>query len=141
MKLLVEGMEALEQWMHQDGQTNQEIVYWRPKYILLRGQQTMADLGSMSASMQQAAVSQGAISWCKFTEDKVSTKIASIHRTTCKVSPCMIDGNDWMRHFIFHVLHITHSQGIFRNVTLYTSICGTLRLKSTRRYYRRWKPC
>jgi hypothetical protein len=78
MKLLEEGVEALEQWMHQDGRTNPEISYWVPKYILLRGQRTMAELGPMSASMQQAAASQDMIGWCKFMEGKMSTKIASI---------------------------------------------------------------
>ena len=56
-------MEALEQWMHQDGRTNPEKAYLVPKYILLQGQQTMAGLGPMSASMQQAAASQDMI-WC-----------------------------------------------------------------------------
>ena len=34
-----------------------------------------------------------------------------------------------MRHFISHILHLSHSQWIFRNVTLHDSISGTLRLR------------
>jgi hypothetical protein len=41
----------------------------------------------------------------------------------------MMNGNDVMRHFISHILHMTHSQWIFRNVTLHDKVCGTLRLQ------------
>jgi hypothetical protein len=116
--------------MHQDGRTNPEISYWVPKYILLRGQRTMAELGPMSASMQRAASSQDMIDWCEFMEGKVSTKIASIQRIHCAAAPCMMNGDDWMRHFISHVLRITHSQWIFRNITLHDKVCGTLRLQN-----------
>ena len=44
-RLLEEGVEALEEWMHQDGRTNPELVYWVPKYVLLRGQRSMCGLG------------------------------------------------------------------------------------------------
>ena len=59
----------------------------------------------------------------------MSTKITDIQRTHCAAAPCMMNGDDWMRHFISHILHMTQSQRIFRNVTLHDSICGTLRLQ------------
>ena len=34
-----------------------------------------------------------------------------------------------MHHFISHILYLTHSQWIFRNVTLRDSICGTFWLR------------
>ena len=42
----------------------------------------------------------------------------------------MMNGDDWMRYFISHILNMTHSQWIFRNVTLHDSICGTFRLRN-----------
>ena len=56
-KLLEEIVELLEQWLGQDARTDAEIAYWIPKYILFRGQRTMASLGPMSASMRRAAQS------------------------------------------------------------------------------------
>ena len=40
----------------------------------------------------------------------------------------MMNGNAWMRHFISHILYITHLQCIFWNVTHRDSIHGTLQL-------------
>ena len=34
-KLLDDGMEGLEWWIHQDGHIDPEITYWVPKYSLL----------------------------------------------------------------------------------------------------------
>ena len=68
----------------------------------------MVELEPMSAFMQQAATSQGMIGWRKFMEGKVTTKIASIQRTHCAVAPCMMNSNNWMCHFNFHILHMTH---------------------------------
>jgi hypothetical protein len=112
--------------MHQDRQTSLEIAYWIPKHILLQGQRTLIDLGPMSASMQQVATSQDTIGWCEFMANKVSTNIASIQQTHCAAAPCMMNGDDWIRHFISHIIHITHFQWIFRNSTLHDRICGTL---------------
>ena len=80
----------------------------------------------MSTTTKQAAASQDMIGWHEFMEGKVSSKIAAIQQRHCTAALCMMNGDDWMRHFISHVLHLTHSQWIFRNVTLHDSICGTL---------------
>jgi hypothetical protein len=46
----------------------------------------------------------------------------------------MMNGKEWMRHFISHILHITHLQWIFRNVTLRDSIRSTLRLRKRKEF-------
>ena len=103
-------------------------------YILLRGQRTMTGLGPMSASIRQAAASQDMIGWREFMEGKVSTKIADIQRTHVAAAPCMMNGDDWMRHLISHILHMTQSQWI----------SGTSPLsdyENGRRFCGRWRPC
>ena len=87
-------MEALEEWMHQDGRTNPELAYWVPKYVLLRGQRAMRSLGPMSVSMHQAAASQDMIGWHEFMEGKVSKRIANIQTRHCAEAPCMMNGDD-----------------------------------------------
>ena len=89
----------------------------------------MATLGPMSHAMRQAAISQDEIGWREFTEGKVSKDFASIQRAHCAGAPCRMNGDDWMKHFISHILQITHSQWIFRNITLHDKVRGTLRLK------------
>ena len=89
----------------------------------------MASLGPMSRPMLRAAHSQDMIGCREFMEGKISNEFAKIQRAHCAVAPCRMNGDDWMRHFISHILHITHAQWIFRNTTLHDKVRGTLRLR------------
>ena len=62
-------------------------------------------------------------------EGKVSKKIAAIQDAHCAISPCLMNGTDWMKHFISHLLHLSHSQWICRNITLHDKLRGTLLLR------------
>ena len=57
-RLLKEMVEELEKWLNQHNNTNAEIAYWVPIYILYRGTKQFAELGPMSDGMRQIAVSQ-----------------------------------------------------------------------------------
>jgi hypothetical protein len=83
----------------------------------------------MSNAMHQAAISQDAIGWREFMEGKVSKEIAAIQDAHCAISPCLMNGTDWMKHFISHLLHLSHSQWICRNITLHDKLRGTLLLR------------
>lgn len=128
-QLLTEGVEALEEWMRQDGRTDSELAYYLPKYILLRGTRMFSSLGPMSVEMLRAAEAQDRIGWREFMEGKIAREIGSLQRYHCVASSCMMTGDDWMKHFISHILHLSHSQWIFRNITLHDSVRGTLRLQ------------
>ena len=128
-RLLTEGTELLENRLYQDGRTDGELAYWLIKYILFRGTQPMASLGPMSSTMHRAALSQDAIGWREFMEGKVSKEIAAIQDAHCATSPCRMNGSDWMKHFISHLLHLSHSQWICRNITLHDKLRGTLFLR------------
>jgi hypothetical protein len=90
------------------------------KYILFRGTRPMASLGPMSNIMHRAVLSQDAIGWREFMEGKVSKEIAAIQDAHCVISPCHMNGTDRIKHFISHLLHISHSQWI-----VVTSLCMT----------------
>ena len=47
-KLLGENVDDLTSWMSQDNQTDPEILYWVPKYILMRGDRPLSTMGFMS---------------------------------------------------------------------------------------------
>ena len=44
----------------------------------------------------------------------------------CATASCRMNGDDWMKHFINHILHLSHSQWIFRNITLHHRTQGGL---------------
>jgi hypothetical protein len=119
-RLLTEGTELLENWLYQYGRTDRELAYWLIKYILFRGTRPMASLGPMSNIMHRAVLSQDAIGWREFMEGKVSKEIAAIQDAHCVISPCHMNGTDRIKHFISHLLHISHSQWI-----VVTSLCMT----------------
>ena len=126
-RLLVELTEELERWMVSGGKTNPEIAYWVPKYILFRGTRNFADMGMMSPSMRALAESQDKIGWRNFMEGRISTHFASLQHYHLLFGTSHLNGDDWVRHFITKILHITHSQWIFRNFSLHDRQQGYLR--------------
>jgi hypothetical protein len=47
-KLPAENVDELIEWMAQDNRTNPEILYWILKYILMRGDKPLSEMGAMS---------------------------------------------------------------------------------------------
>jgi hypothetical protein len=54
--------------MSQDNKTDPEILYWIPKYILMRGDKPLPMMGFMSPQFKALANSQDLIGWRDFTE-------------------------------------------------------------------------
>jgi len=52
-----------------------------------------------------------------------------VQQLHCSTYPGMLNGEDWMKKFISHLLHISHSQWILRNFTLHDRTRGYLRLQ------------
>lgn len=127
-RLLKEGVEKLADWLEKDDKTHPELAYWIPVYIMHRGTRQWTALGNMSAEVRRVAAAQDIIGWREFMEGKVAKEMATLQRYHCSVSPCRMNGDDWMKHFINHLIHLSHSQWIFRN-TLHDRCQGTLRLK------------
>ena len=128
-RLFRESTEKLEQWLLSHHCTHPELAYWIPKYILSRGLLPFAELGRMSPAMARLAASQDIIGWRHFMEGRVSKHLYTMQHLHLSSSPSYLNGGDWMRTFISKVLHITHSQWIFRNITLHDRRRGVLRLQ------------
>jgi hypothetical protein len=62
-KLLMET-----KWMAQDDRTDPEILYWIPKFILMRGDKPFSEMGAMSHQFRALAESQDLIGWRDYTE-------------------------------------------------------------------------
>ena len=83
-KLLTEMVNKLTKWMTQDDRTDPEILYWIPKFILMRGCKPLSEMGAMSHQFRTLAESQDSIGWGDFTKGYVSTHfyaIQSFHLT------------------------------------------------------------
>ena len=129
-RLFQEEVGKLEEWMHQRDNTDEELAYWIPKYLLLRGSRKFAELGAMSPGMREIAISQDLIGWRNFTEGRISRLIyrrQHFHLATSTTS--YLNGEDWVKQFISKLLRITHSQWIYRNLSLHDQVKGHLRLK------------
>ena len=112
-KLLVENVDDLTTWMSRDNQTDLEILYWIPKYILMRGDRPLSAMGFMSPQFKELAASQDLIGWRDFTDDHISTHFYAIQSFHLAMSSSYLNGEDWTKQFISKILQITHSQWIF----------------------------
>ena len=128
-KLLSENVADLTAWMSRDDQTDPEIQYWIPKYILMRGARPLSEMGFMSPQFKALAASQDIIGWREFTEGHISTHFYTIQSFHLAMSRSYLNGEDWTKQFISKILQITHSQWIFRNISLHDKTQGYLRNK------------
>ena len=82
----------------------------------------------MSDGMRQIAVSQDIIGWRNFMEGRVSKYLFyKAQHFYLTMSSSYLNGSDWIWWFITKILHITHSQWIYRNFVLHDRRVGVLR--------------
>ena len=128
-KLLNDTVGDLISWMSRNDQTDPEILYWIPKYILMRDDKPLSEMGSMSPQFKALAASQDLIGWREFTEGHISTHFYAIQSFHLTMSSSYLNGESWTSQFISKLLQITHSQWIFRNFSLHDKSNGYLRHK------------
>jgi hypothetical protein len=105
------------------------LVYWLPKYILMRGNKPFADMGAMSPRMKALAQSQDKIGYCNFMEGYILIHFYGIQNFHLAMSSSFLNGADWAKLFISKILHITHSQWIFYNFSLHDKRNGYIQKK------------
>jgi hypothetical protein len=128
-RLLVENVDELTTWMSQDNRRDPEILYWIPKYILMRGDKPLSMMGFMSPQFKALATSQDLIRWRDFMEGHVSTHFYAIQTFHLAMSSSYLNREDWTKQFISKILQITHSQWIFWNISLHGKMYGYLHNK------------
>ena len=92
----------------------------------MRGDKPLSAMGSMSPQYKALADSQDLIGWREFTEGHISTHFYIIQSFHLTMSSSYLNGEDWTKQFISKILQITHSQWIFRNVSLHDRTQGYL---------------
>ncbi|KAL7437644.1 hypothetical protein ACHAXM_005735 [Skeletonema potamos] len=85
----------------------------------------MSSLGIMSPDMEEIARSQDIIGWQNFTERKISHLILPTQQAYSVAITSKRSNASWVKLLIQRLLHITHSQWTFRNVSLHHICIGT----------------
>ncbi len=127
-QLLIENTDNLTQWLEKDGKTDPELAYWIPKYILMRDK-PFSELGAMSAKMKSLARNQDIIGWRNFTKGYTSIQYYGIQNFHLGMHSSYINSANWTQQFISKLLRITHSQWIFRNISLHDRTFGYVHSK------------
>ncbi len=86
-------------------------------------------MGAMSSRMKALAQSQDKIGYCNFMEGHILIHFYEIQNFHLAMPSSFYTGADWAKQFISKILHITHSQWIFRNISLHDKINGYLHKK------------
>jgi hypothetical protein len=131
-QLLIKNTDELERWLERDRITDPKISYWIPKYILMQGNKPFAELGEMSPPMKALAKSQDIIGYCNFMEGYISTHFYTIQSFYLAISSSYLNGADWAKQLVLKLLHVTHSQWIFRSICLHDKINGYLHKKKSK---------
>ena len=94
------------------------------------GDKPFASLGTMSPKMRALAISQDEIGWRNFMEGCISTHFYFIQHYHLALSGSYLNGSNWTKSLISKLVHITHSQWIYRKLTLHDKLCGYLHNRS-----------
>jgi hypothetical protein len=131
--LFKDSIASIVTWMHQHNRTDAKLAYWLEKYLIYRGTRSLTSLiargGEGLPSLMKAAASQDHIGWTEFLHGKISIDIEAIQQLHCTLSPCRINGSDWMKAMASHLIQASHCQWIYRNFTLHDKQQGYLRLQ------------
>jgi len=115
-----------------------ELLEWLLRYITLRGTRQFSNFLHLSPEMQRVAPSQDLIPWTSFMEGKLSKEIFLLQRHTPINSHSHLTIADWGKQLISQILHISHAQWVFCNISLHNAQEGCLRVKQLGQFCERW---
>jgi hypothetical protein len=76
--------------------------------------------------MKAIAIGQDKIGWTHFLEGTVTGHIQPMQQESLKTRKARINGQDWIKQLITHLIKISHTQWIVRNLTLHDRQHGHL---------------
>jgi hypothetical protein len=126
--LLVANTEELICWMSTGDNTHPDIIRWVESYILGQGRKYLRG-DHCPHSIRELVSSQTRIGWRNFMEGRISMHFYRLHFCHLIYARTNMTAGSWVKTFISKLLHITHSQWIFRNFMLHEKTHGLLRMK------------
>jgi hypothetical protein len=79
-RLLINNVDNLTKWLEKDRIMAPKLVYWIPKYILMRNDKPFLQLDYMSPQLRPLAESQDKIGWRNFTEGYILTQRYNVQK-------------------------------------------------------------
>ncbi len=127
-RLLAECTTDLVRWMSIGENTHPDLITWVEQYILGQGNfPTTSD--HPPTPLQELSQEQNIIGWRNFMEGRISKQFFRVQFCHLIYANSRITAESWTKTFISKILHITHSQWIFRNFMLHGKTNGLLRLQ------------
>jgi hypothetical protein len=121
--------------MAKDNITDPKILYWIPKYILMRVDKPLSQMGFMSPQFKALANSQDIIGWRDFTEGHISKHFYAIQMFHLTMSSSYLNEEDWTKQFVSKILQLTHSLWIFRNISYHDKRSATFVIRQRMSYF------
>jgi hypothetical protein len=81
-------------------------------------------MSRLHVHLQQFAFAQDLIGWDNFMLGIVLSHLRAVQHSHLIGAPSMLTADDWMKQFINKLLHITHGQWIYRNISKYHDKIG-----------------
>ena len=123
-----EECQHLQSWLLQE-HTDPVLGAALGEYIASRGSITLRQALGRSSDRQllRLADQQDVIGWDNMMEGKIALLLRDYQGAYLTTSSSMLTSSDWVRQFIQKLLHITHGQWIYRNVSKHHSRHGLLK--------------
>ncbi len=119
-------VRELGSWMSKS--TDTEFSFWFINYLLLRGEYTMEQLGSMSTSMSEIAKDIDTIGWVDILHGRLPRLLLCFQVSFCALTNSRMTGRDWFKRLISKLINISHAQWAYRNFSLHNKLNGHLQL-------------
>jgi len=119
-------VKKLEEWLCKH-HTDPDLARILPPYLLRRGAVSLSDTPGLSQSLRPFAFEQDLMGWDHFMLGLISGQLRKIQYAHLIVSPSVMSVDDWMSAFISKLLHITHGQWIYRNISKHHDKLGSIR--------------
>jgi ribonuclease HI len=127
-KLLEADTTELIRWMSLGENTHPDITSWVEQFILSQDS-PLRRVPHCSPEIQDLAHEQTVIGWRNFMEGRISKQFYRLQYCHLINAQTNMTAASWTRTFISKLLHITHSQWIFRNFMLHEQTHGLLRMR------------
>lgn len=124
-------VEKIVSWLQQS-HTDPELAAVLIAYLRGRGRTTLCSIRRVPAELRAFAFAQDQIGWDNFMMGMISYHIRAVQYSHLLGSSSLLTVDDWMKQFIGQLLHVTHGQWIYRNISKYHDTLGQVR-KTERR--------
>lgn len=125
---LREELKTVQSWLT-ERHTDPILGAALSEYLSGRGRRTLTDIigTTRDTLLRKLAYMQDSIGWDHMMEGKVTRLLREYQHIHLLTSESMLTADDWMAQFLKHLLHVTHGQWIYRNVSRHHLQHGLLR--------------